>query len=129
MTPSSRLQAQGPVVVVVDDDPAVRNSLQFSLELEGFKVRAYRSAAELLAAGHFDECDCFVIDQRMPAMSGMDLIERLRQYKVSTPAILIISQPNAAVSARAGRADVPIVEKPFLNNMLVDKIREACHHA
>jgi len=129
MTPQSQLQVRGPVVVVVDDDPAVRNSLQFSLELEGFEVRAYRSATELLAAGDFDHCDCFVIDQRMPAMSGMELIERLRQYKVSTPAILIISQPNAAISARASKADVPIVEKPFLNDMLVDKIREACHHA
>ena len=129
MTPQSQLQARGPVVVVVDDDPAVRNSLQFSLELEGFEVRAYRSATELLAAADFDHCDCFVIDQRMPTMSGMELIERLRQYKISTPAILIISQPNAAVTARASKAAVPIVEKPFLNNVLVDTIREACHHA
>jgi len=59
----------------------------------------------------------------------MELIERLRQYKISTPAILIISQPNAAVTARASKAAVPIVEKPFLNNVLVDTIREACHHA
>ena len=115
-----------PLVIVVDDDPAVCNSLKFSLEVEGFAVRAYRSAKELLDTGNFDDCNCFVIDQRMPAMSGMELIARLRQQNVATPAILILSHPNPALSARAANADVPIVEKPFLGNALVDRIREAC---
>jgi len=115
------------VVVVVDDDPAVCNSLKFSLELEGFAVRTYGSGVDLLRAGDLGDCDCFVVDQRMPVMSGMDLIATLRERKVTTPAILIVSQPNAAVSARASRADIPIVEKPFLNNALLERIREACH--
>jgi two-component system, LuxR family, response regulator FixJ len=114
-----------PVVVIVDDDPAVCSSLKFSLELEGFAVRAYGNAAELLNGGDLG-CDCFVIDQRMPGMSGMDLIVRLRSDKVATPAILLISHPNPAVSARATRANVPVVEKPLLGNMLVDRIRDAC---
>jgi two-component system, LuxR family, response regulator FixJ len=114
-----------PVVAIVDDDPAVAGSLKFSLELEGFTVRAYGSAAEFLDAGDF-ACACCVVDQRMPGMSGMDLIAALRDRKVDTPAILLTSHPNAAVSARAARAGVPIVEKPLLGNALVDKIREAC---
>ena len=129
MTPQRELSVREPVVVVVDDDPAVRNSLIFSLELEGFTVRAYHSGAELLQIGNLGDCDCYVIDQRMPSMNGMELIEQLRQRKISTPAILIVSQCNAAVAARADKAAVPIVEKPFLNNALVDKIREACGHA
>jgi two-component system, LuxR family, response regulator FixJ len=115
-----------PVLAVVDDDPAVCNSLKFALELEGFSVRVYRSAAELLAAGLFHDYKCFIIDQRMPGMSGMELIAELRGRKVSTPAILIISQPNRVLSARAAEAQVPIIEKPLLSNALVDKIREAC---
>jgi two-component system, LuxR family, response regulator FixJ len=114
-----------PVVVIVDDDPAVCNSLQFSLELEGFVVRAYGDAAEFLEA---DEaaCDCLVIDQRMPGMSGMELIAALRTLEVRTPAILLISQPNPSLAARAAKAAVPIVEKPLFGNALLERIREAC---
>ena len=65
----------------------------------------------------------------MPGMSGMDLIASLRERKVATPAILIISQPSDALSARAAKAAVPIVEKPFLSNTLVERIREACQQA
>jgi FixJ family two-component response regulator len=65
-----------------------------------------------------------IIDQRMPGMSGMELIAELRERKVSTPAILIISQPNKVLSARAAEAHVPIIEKPLLSNALVEKIRE-----
>jgi two-component system, LuxR family, response regulator FixJ len=118
-----------PLVAVVDDDQAVCNSLKFSLELEGFAVCVYLSGAEFLAAGAFPDCKCFVIDQRMPGMSGMELILELRGRDVSTPAILIISQPNRALSALAAKADVPIIEKPLLNNALVDKIREVCASA
>ena len=124
--PHRELAAPLPVIAVVDDDAAVSNSLKFSLELEGYAVRAYCSGGEFLAAGEFRDCSCFIIDQRMPGMSGMELIAELRQRKVLTPAILIISQPNKVLSARVAEACVPIVEKPLLNNALVEKIRELC---
>jgi len=126
MQPQSRSAGQPPVVIIVDDDPAVCSSLKFSLELEGFVVRAYGSAAELLQADDFSTCDCFVVDQRMPGMTGMELIAKLRGQNVLTPSILLISHPNPALSARAAAAKVPIVEKPLLGNVLVDRIREAC---
>ena len=56
----------------------------------------------------------------------MELISELRERKVSTPAILIISQPSRVLSARAAEVHVPIIEKPLLNNALVEKIREVC---
>ena len=112
-----------PTVIVIDDDPAGCSSLKFSLELEGFSVRTYCSAAEFLKGGPND-VDCLVIDQRMPAISGMELIAKLRAQNISTPAVLIVSQPNAAVSDRAARIGIPIVEKPFFGNVLVDKIRQ-----
>jgi FixJ family two-component response regulator len=124
--PQRELVAPIPIIAVVDDDPAVCNSLKFSLELEGFAVRIYRSGAEFLAAGDFCDCQCLVIDQRMPGMSGMELIAELRGRKVSTPAILVISQPNRVLSARAAEAHVPIIEKPLLSNALLEKIREIC---
>jgi two-component system, LuxR family, response regulator FixJ len=117
--------APSPVVVVVDQDPAVRSSLKFSLELEGFSVRVYGNAADFLDAG-VDEADCLVIEQRVPAMSGMELIAKLRAQNIATPAVLTVNQPNLAVSACAEKAHVPIVEKPFFGNALVDKIRQVC---
>ena len=124
--PHGELAAPIPLIAVVDDDPAVSNSLKFSLELEGFAVRAYRSGVEFLAADDFHDCKCFIIDQRMPGMNGMDVIAALRERKVLTPAILIISQANKVLMARAAEAHVPIIEKPLLNDALVEKIREAC---
>ncbi len=122
----SRLTGRPLVIVVVDDDPAVCGSLKFSLELEGFVVRAYGRAGELLRAGDLGGCDCFVIDQRMPGMSGMELIGQLRGQDVLTPAILLISQSSLALTSRAARAGIPVVEKPLFGNALVDRIREAC---
>lgn len=124
--PRGKLAAPIPVIAVIDDDLAVCNSLKFSLELEGFAVRAYRSGAEFLAAGNFRDCKCFIIDQRMPGMSGMEVIAELRRRKVATPAVLVVSQPNKVLSARAAAAHVPIIEKPLLSNALVEKIREIC---
>jgi two-component system, LuxR family, response regulator FixJ len=121
------IETRRPIVVVVDDDPAVRGSLEFLLELEGFVVRAYASGAELLNAGDLAECSCLVVDQRMPGMSGMELIARLREREVLTPAVLIVSHLNSALRARAAKERVPIVEKPLLGNGLLDLIREACH--
>jgi two-component system, LuxR family, response regulator FixJ len=116
-----------PVVTIVDDDPAVCSSLKFSLETEGFIVRAYGSADELLGAGNLGNCDCFVIDQRMSSMSGLELIAKLRAQEVLAPAILLVSsQPTAVLKARAKMAHVPIVEKPLFGDALVDRIREIC---
>ena len=126
MVSRTELSRAPPVVAVVDDDAAVCNSLKFSLELEGFSVRTYGSGAELLNAGDIGACDCFVVDEKMPGMSGLEVIAQMRDRHVSAPAILIISQPSPRVSARAAKSQVPIVEKPLLGNTLVDKIREAC---
>jgi FixJ family two-component response regulator len=126
MVPATEMSRSRSVVAVVDDDAAVCNSLKFVLELEGFSVRTYASGAELLRAGDIGACDCFVVDERMPGMNGLEVIAEIRDRNLSAPAILIISQPSLRVSARAANSHVPIVEKPFLGNTLVEKIREVC---
>jgi two-component system, LuxR family, response regulator FixJ len=126
MTPRTELTKPPSVVAVVDDDVAVCSSLKFALELEGFSVRTYASGAELLGAGDIGGCDCFVVDEKMPGMSGLEVIAQMRHQQISAPAILIISQPSATVTARAAKSHVPIVEKPLLGNTLLEHIREAC---
>jgi FixJ family two-component response regulator len=124
MRTHSELSAPGLVVIVLDDDLAVRNSLKFSLEIEGFTVRSYATGAELLGAGDPAPCGCLVVDQHMPGMSGLDLIDLLRSRHFSAPAILITSDPSLSVRERARKASVPIVEKPLLGNALLQKIRD-----
>jgi two-component system, LuxR family, response regulator FixJ len=125
MASKSEIAVPDLVVVIVDDDAAVCSSLKFLLELDGFTVRTYGGAAEFLASADFVALDCLVVDQRMPGTTGMELIGILRDRDVQTPAILIVSHANAALTARAALAGVPIVEKPLFGNALVDTIRKA----
>ena len=112
------------VVIVVDDDAAVRNSLKFVLELEGFGVRTYASAQQLLSETELTDCDCLVVDQNMPDMNGLELIAKLRSRNVRSPAILITSHPNPAMRASATERDIAIVEKPLFGSVLLDGIRQ-----
>lgn len=114
------------IVAIVDDDPAVCNSLKFSLEIEGFIVRLYESGTELLSDHTLADCSCLVVDERMPGIAGLDLIAELRDRDVAAPAILITSYLNAGLARRAAEVNVPIVEKPLLNDTLLDLVRNAC---
>jgi FixJ family two-component response regulator len=110
------------VVIVVDDDVAVRESLKFSLEVEGFSVRVFRRGTDLLREPDLPRCACLIIDQNMPEITGLDVVARLRDRRVALPTILITSHPSPAVSRQAQSAGIPIVEKPFLNDGLIDSI-------
>jgi FixJ family two-component response regulator len=118
--------ARLPCIAVVDDDPAVCNSLKFSLQLEGFVVRAYLNGVDLLDADDILTIDCFVIDQTMPRLTGLQLIERLRAHGVAKPAILLVSHTRASVGLQAEKLGVPVVEKPLLGDLLIERIRAAC---
>ena len=114
---------QKPNVLVVDDDPAVCNSLKFSLELEGFEVRTFCAAADLLSATDLPRSGCLVIDYHMPSINGLELHRRLREQGNTMPAILTTTAPDPALRRRASALGVSLVEKPLLGNLLVEAIR------
>jgi FixJ family two-component response regulator len=126
MNPQRNLAVSKPVIIVVDDDPAVCNSLKFSLEIEGFLVHLYASGSDLLGERDIPGCSCLVVDQRMPGIAGLDLICKLREQSIFAPAILITSHPTVELARRAADANVSIVEKPLLGNALMERIRDAC---
>jgi FixJ family two-component response regulator len=117
--------AQSAVIVVIDDDPAVLNSLKFALGIEGMSVLGYRAGGEVLAASPLVDVGCLVIDFRLPDMDGLALLQELRVRKVKAPALLITSHPSQGLRKRAADAGVLIVEKPLFGNVLIDSIRAA----
>ena len=112
-------------VIVVDDDPAVLNSLKFSLEIEGLSVSCYHSGTELLSAVDSLKSGCLVIDYHLFDMNGLELLRKLRDRSISIPVLLITSYPSAALRKQAAVAGVQIVEKPLFGNLLLDAIRGA----
>ena len=114
-----------PIIAVVDDDAAVRNSLKFSLEIDGFAIRTYASAEELLGSGNLDNFQCLVVDQDMSRMTGLELVTALRAQGVKVPTLLISGRLTPAVTRQASVAGIPVVEKPFLGNGLIESIRAA----
>jgi len=68
---------------------------------------------------------CFVIDEKLPGMTGLELLAALRKRQIMAPAILITSHPTILLEERAARAGVPIIEKPLLGNTLFERVRDA----
>jgi FixJ family two-component response regulator len=114
-----------PIVIIVDDDAAVLGSLKFALEIEGLAVRTHATAEDALCDAGLTDCACFIVDQNLPGLSGLELVATLRKRGIAAPAILITSHPAVMLRDRAARAGVPIVEKPLLGNALHDRVRAA----
>jgi two-component system response regulator FixJ len=118
-----------PVVYVVDDDSDVLGSLRFLLE-DGFSVRTFRSGAALLNGIATGEVDCFVIDYKMPTMSGIDLASRLRNRDIDAPIILITGYPDENILEKASAAGIHhVLLKPHLEESLATHIRGAIQEA
>jgi two-component system, LuxR family, response regulator FixJ len=117
--------AQPRRILVVDPDPAVRASLAFSLEIEGYGVEAYDSTAALAGRAGFPAGGCLVLDHRPPQVDALRLIDQLRGRGVDLPAVLIVTNPGQDVRKRATAAGIAIVEKPLLGDALLDAVRHA----
>ena len=125
MTGHSSIVPARKTVLIVDDDPAVRSSLQFCLEIEGFLVRTYASASDLLNDDAVPDSGCLVIDYRLPSMNGLALLSELRRRKIMLPAIMVTTEPSMSVRAQTAAAGAVLIEKPLLNEALFDGIRAA----
>jgi two-component system response regulator FixJ len=110
-------------VFIVDDDAAVRDSLKFLLELEGFRVRVYADGRELLKETDIHGDEYLVVDQVMPGISGLETIDAIRRRGAENPVALVVSDPNLTVLKRAKARGITVLEKPFLQHVLVDVIR------
>ncbi len=110
-------------VCVVDDDEAVRDSLQALLESRGFVIDVFESAEALLAADGARRAGCALVDLRMAGMDGIALLERLRADGIHLPVILITGHGDVPVAVRAMKAGAAdFIEKPYTNETLLASI-------
>ncbi|MBX3565417.1 MAG: response regulator [Sphingomonas sp.] len=114
-----------PRILLVDDDPAVRSSIAFALEIEGFDVATFGSAEALLSVGVAAPHACMVFDHRLPGLDGLALLAALRIRGEQAPAIIITSNPPQRLRQRVLDAGARLVEKPLLSDALVAAVREA----
>jgi len=113
-------------VFVIDDDPAVRESLQWLIESVGLSVETYATAQEFLDAFDRGRPGCLVLDVRMPGISGLDLQDQLASQQVRIPVIIITGHADVPMAVRAMKAGVvDFIEKPFSDELLLDRIRAA----
>ena len=129
MARHSDMALPNPLVIVVDDDSAVRNSLKFSLEIEGFAVRIHASAEELLRTDDLGACQCFIVDQDMPGTTGLELVAALRRRGIQVPAVMISGRVTPALTRQALAAGIALIEKPLLGNGLIERVRSAIGNA
>lgn len=112
-------------IVVIEDDAALLQALRFDLELEGFSVQAHTTPATLRTEDLPADNACLVIDYRLPGLNGLELLRRLRDNHVQLPTILMTTNPNAVVYARAKSLGAVVVEKPLLGDRLIAAINHA----
>ncbi len=108
---------------IVDDDPAVRDALQWLLRSRSVASRSWESADGFLASAGQDLRGCLLLDVRMPGMSGIELFDRLRALNCRLPVIFLTGHgdvPMAVQALKDGAFD--FVEKPYDDNALVDKV-------
>ncbi|MGA2810477.1 MAG: response regulator [Candidatus Acidiferrum sp.] len=117
---------QALVVVVVDDDESVRESLPDLLKEFGFAVQAFSSADEFLLSSSVDRTMCLVLDIAMPGMSGLDLQKELKSRGYKIPIIFITAQRDESIRKRVlEQGAVDILLKPFSDIALREALSKA----
>jgi two-component system, LuxR family, response regulator FixJ len=114
------------VVHVIDDDEAVRQSLAFLLGTAGIGVQTYESAAAFLRVAPAVEAGCVITDVRMPDISGIELLRRLRELKLGVPVIVITGHGDVPLAVEAMKIGaIDFLEKPFDDEILLASVRSA----
>jgi len=112
------------LVLLVEDDQAVREAIQFSLRLEGLCVHVHTGGADLLADPDLPRAGCVVLGDGVGTMEGFALLQHLKARNIDAPFIMLSHHLTDLVRSRALEAGVTaILEKPLMDNALRDNIR------
>jgi len=117
---------EAPTVFIVDDDEAVRDSLQILLETEGYRTEIFESAIAFLDAFQTVRPGCVVADVRMPDMTGLELQAALIERRLDVPIVIMTGHGDVPMAVRALKAGaIDFIEKPFTDDLLLDSIGRA----
>jgi FixJ family two-component response regulator len=115
-----------PVVVIIDDDPDIRDALQGLLETVDLKAALFATASEFLASKRPQGPCCIVVDVRLPGLSGLDFQQELAHENIPIPVIFITGHGDIPMSVRAMKAGaVEFLTKPLRDQDLLDAIQAA----
>lgn len=115
-----------PTVFVVDDDDAMRRSLDWLFRSTRIPVETYASAQEFIRACDPERPGCLLLDVKMPGMSGLELQEKLSQAGVNLPIIILTGHGDVPTTVQAFKGGAfDFFEKPFSEQQLVGRVREA----
>jgi len=112
------------MVHIVDDDEAVRKSLHLLMQSEEIPAQTYASAEDFLDEHAQSKLGCLLLDVRMPGMSGMQLLDLLKQQDVAIPVVFITGHGDIAMAVQAMKAGaIDFIEKPFDSERLLGTVR------
>jgi len=118
------------MVFVVDDDAAVRRSLENLFRSVGLRVEAFSSAQDFLRSKRPDVPGCLVLDVRLPGLSGLDLQKRMAEADLDIPIVFITGHGDIPMTVQAMKAGaVEFLTKPFRDQDLLDAIQQALERA
>ena len=122
MTPAAESQVSN--IYIVDDDDAVRDSLEAFLTASGYAVRGFASPSEFLSVAATIEFGCVLVDLQMPGMDGLELKNRLNQRNIDLPVVVVTGHGDIATAVAAMRAGAKdFIEKPFTDETILAGIR------
>jgi two-component system, LuxR family, response regulator FixJ len=114
------MPSETAIVHVIDDDEALRDSLAFLLRTADLEVMSHASAAAFLDVLPLTGLTCIITDVRMPGLSGIDLLRRVRELGIEVPVIVITGHGDVPLAVEAMRfGAVDFLEKPFDDEILL----------
>src|SRR5215831_16320566 len=122
--------AADTIVHVIDDDEAVRQSIEFLLGTSGITARTYDSASAFLNALPTIGSGCIITDVRMPGISGIDLLRRLGEMRIKMPVIVITGHGDVPLAVEAMKIGaIDFLEKPFADDLLLASVQAALNRS
>ncbi|HKD30084.1 MAG TPA: response regulator FixJ [Xanthobacteraceae bacterium] len=122
--------AADTIVHVIDDDEAVRQSIEFLLGTSGITARTYDSASAFLNALPTIGSGCIITDVRMPGISGIDLLRRLGEMRIKMPVIVITGHGDVPLAVEAMKIGaIDFLEKPFADDLLLASVQSALNRS
>jgi two-component system response regulator FixJ len=113
-------------VFIVDDDGAVRESLQILFERQGWTVCCYPNAEVFLSQARAAECGCLVLDQVLPGLTGLEMLKVLREKRLLVPTIILTGDSDPLLSVKAATAGaLAVLDKPVPSGVLLAEVRRA----